>query len=593
MKDAASEAKRDTVSKAQSDSLSATTSFPLITSLGEYAAAVNTTLAEADRAKVIERIWSKDASLWKQEASHQKIIANSLGWLTVPGEMMEVTDELKTFAESVSASGFKSVMICGMGGSSLCPEVLRQTFGRQKDFPELLVLDSTDPDAISNLKRQIDIGRCLFVIASKSGTTTEPIAFHRYWYNEVAQIQEAPGNSFVTITDPGSQMAETAAAEGFRRIVLNQPDIGGRYSALSYFGMVPAALMGVDVGRLLRQAQSTAERCRANVNENPAAILGTVMAECALAGRDKLTIVTDETLTALGLWVEQLVAESTGKEGKGIIPVVGEPLGSVSDYNSDRLFVSVSVGTVPEETNTKLKMLEAAGHPVVYRKLRDVYDLGAEFFVWEMATAFAGWRLSINPFDQPNVQESKDATKALLETYKREGKLAEQKAVASDGQLTAYSSDDADASAPGVSIRDALRAHLGQIKSGDYVALLAYVEETPETEAVLQKIRTIIRDATRCATTVGYGPRFLHSTGQLHKGGPDSGVFIQVTAPDTIDFQVPGEPYTFSVLKDAQALGDFQSLQAHGRRAIRVDLGSDVFSGFASLSEIIRELLSS
>jgi transaldolase/glucose-6-phosphate isomerase len=592
MKDAASEAKGDTVSNAQRDSLG-TTPAPLITSLGEYAAAVNTTLAEAHRAKVIKRIWSKDASLWKQEASHQKIIANSLGWLTVPGEMIEVAGELRTFAESISASGFQYVMICGMGGSSLCPEVLRQTFGRQKDFPELLVLDSTDPDTINNFRQQIDIGRCLFVIASKSGTTTEPIAFHRYWHNEVAQLHDAPGNAFVTITDPGSQMAETAAAEGFRRIVLNQPDIGGRYSALSYFGMVPAALMGLEVGRLLRQAQSMAERCGANVNENPAAILGAVMAECALVGRDKLTIVTDETLSALGLWVEQLVAESTGKEGKGIIPVVGEPLGSVSDYSNDRLFVSVSVGPVSEATNEKLKMLEAAGHPVVYRNLMDLYDLGAEFFVWEMATAFAGWRLSINPFDQPNVQESKDATRALLETYKREGRVAEQEALASDGQLTIYASDNNGAPAAAVSIRDALRAHLAKIKRGDYVALLAYVEETPATEAALQTIRTLIRDATRCATTVGYGPRFLHSTGQLHKGGPDSGVFIQITAPDKVDFQVPGEQYTFSVLKDAQALGDFQSLQSHGRRAIRVDLGNEVLIGLARLSEIIKELLSS
>jgi len=587
MKDAASEAKGDTVSNEQSGSPAATTSAPLITSLGEYVAAVNATLAEAHQSKVIERIWSKDSSLWKQEPSHQKIIANSLGWLTVPGEMIEVADELKTFAESVSTSGFQYVMICGMGGSSLCPEVLRQTFGRQKDFPELLVLDSTDPDAINNFKRQIDIGRCLFVIASKSGTTTEPIAFHRYWYNEVAQLHDSPGNAFVTITDPGSQMAETAAAEGFRRIVLNQPDIGGRYSALSYFGMVPAALMGLDVGRLLRQAQSMAEHCVANANENAAAILGTVMAECALAGRDKLTIVTDETLSALGLWVEQLVAESTGKEGKGIIPVVGEPLGSVSVYNNDRLFVSVSVGTVSEATNAKLKMLEAAGHPVVYRHLTDVYDLGAEFFVWEMATAFSGWRLSINPFDQPNVQESKDATKSLLESYKREGKLAEQEALASDGQLTIFASDNNAAPAAAVSIRDALRAHLAKIKRGDYVALLAYVEETPETEAALQTIRTIIRDATGCATMVGYGPRFLHSTGQLHKGGPDSGVFIQITAPDKVNFQVPGEEYTFSVLKDAQALGDFQSLQSHRRRAIRVDLGSDVSSGLSKLRELI------
>ena len=582
MNDAGSEAKRETDQNA-----------PLSVSLGKYSRAVNAALEAAARANVIERIWNRDASLWKNEAAHQKIIGNSLGWLTVPGEMLTVADELKTFAKDVSASGFQQVMVCGMGGSSLCPEVLRQTFGRQKGFPELLVLDSTDPDTINTFKKQIDTTECLFVIASKSGTTTEPNAFHRYWHNEVAQNTDAPGLSFVTITDPGSQMADTAAAEGFKRIFLNQANIGGRYSALSYFGMVPAALMGMDAARLLRQTQSMVEACDAQVevNKNPAAMLGAVMAECALAGRDKLTIVTDQKLSALGLWVEQLIAESTGKEGKGIVPVVGEPRGSVSAYGNDRLFVSISVGPVDNETNSKLKALEAAGHPVVYRNLADVYDLGAEFFLWEIATAFAGWRLGINPFDQPNVQESKDATKALLEKYEHDGKLAEQVVLASDGQLTVYAGGEVGASSAAVSVGEALRAHCAKIKPGDYVALLAYVEETPETEAALQKIRTSIRDATHCATTTGFGPRFLHSTGQLHKGGPASGVFIQITAPDKIDFPVPKAPYTFSILKDAQALGDFQSLQKHGRRAIRIDLGTDVVAGLAKLQELIDKMV--
>ena len=329
----------------------------------------------------------------------------------------------------------------------------------------MLVLDSTDPDTINNFKKQIDVGKCLFVIASKSGTTTEPNAFHRYWYNEVAQETDKPGKAFVTITDPGSQMADTAAAEGFKRIFLNQPDIGGRYSALSYFGMVPAALMGLDFEKLLRGAETMAEACGARVeaNENPAAVLGAVMAECALAGRDKLTIVTDQKLSALGLWVEQLIAESTGKEGKGIVPVVGEPLGPVSAYGNDRLFVSISVGAADDETKSKLKALEAAGHPVVYRSLSDVYDLGAEFFLWEMATAFAGWRLGINPFDQPNVQESKDATKALLEKYASEGKLPEQSALASDGRLTLYGGDESVVS-PSNSVREVLARTLRQDK---------------------------------------------------------------------------------------------------------------------------------
>jgi hypothetical protein len=403
-------------------------------------------------------------------------------------------------------------------------------------------------------------------------------------------VEARAGDSFVAITDPGTQMVKAAQADHFRKIFLNQPDIGGRYSALSYFGMAPAALMGLEVAELLKRAVAASELCDATVpiDENPGALLGATMAECALAGRDKLTIVTDEKLASLGLWIEQLIAESTGKEGKGIIPIAGEPLAAPGSYGDDRLFVSISVQSAAE--NRQLKALEAAGHPVVYRQLNDVYDLGAEFFVWEMATAFAGWRLGINPFDQPNVQESKDATKALLEKYKSDGKLPEQAASARDGQLTVYAGGEA-ASSSAVSVEEVLRARCATIKPGNYVALLAYLEETPEHSAALQGIRASVRDATKAATTMGYGPRFLHSTGQLHKGGPDSGVFIQITAPDKVDFPIPGEPYTFSILKDAQALGDFQSLLAHGRRAIRVDLGDDVSAGLQKLGQLITEAM--
>lgn len=590
MKDAGIEAKRET------DRSEPAVSTSLTASLGNYEERVRAVLAEADRVGVIERIWNKDVTLWTRDESQQTIISNSLGWLTVPTAMLAVAAQLRSFANEVRASGeFQHVMVCGMGGSSLCPEVLRQTFGRQESFPELLVLDSTDPDAVNNFRQRIDVGKCLFVIASKSGTTTEPLVFHRYWYNEVSQLSDDPGRSFITITDPGSQMATTAAAENFRCIFLNQPDIGGRYSALSTFGMAPAALMGLNIEKLLGEAETMGEVCRtrAATADNPAATLGAVMAECALEGRDKLTIITDQKLSALGLWVEQLIAESTGKEGKGIIPVVGEPLGPPAAYGSDRLFVSISVGPVEAETELKLKALAAAGHPVVYRSLGDVYELGAEFFLWEMATAFAGWRLGINPFDQPNVQESKDATKALLEEFARAGKLPEQSPLASDDQLTVYTGGESDneSGAGSASVREALRAHCAKVKPGDYIALLAYLEETPEIEAELQTIRTRARDVTRCATTTGYGPRFLHSTGQLHKGGPDSGVFIQITAPDKTDFPVPGQTYTLSVLKDAQALGDFQSLLKHGRRAIRVDLGDDVLMGLKKLGELIDSIL--
>lgn len=570
-----------------------TTNGQMAASLGDYAASVRATLEEAEKANVIPRIWARDASLWKHEESHQKIIANSLGWLTVPTEMLGAVDDLRAFAESVSAEGFQQVMVCGMGGSSLCSEVLRQTFGRQKNSPELLVLDSTDPDTVDNFEKQIDVSRCLFIIASKSGTTTEPIVFHKYWYHEVAKRSSAPGKSFIAITDPGTRMVETARAEAFRRIFLNQPDIGGRYSALSYFGIVPAASMGLDVNELLRRAEKTAQSCRAGVTvkENPAAMLGAIMASCARAGRDKLTIITDEKLAALGLWVEQLVAESTGKEGKGIVPVVGESLGSVSAYGNDRLFVSIAVETRDNETKSKLEALQAAGHPVVYRSLADLYDLGAEFYVWEMATAFAGWRLGINPFDQPNVQESKDATKALLEQFTREGKLPDQTPVASDTTLAIYAGDRSGTTPSPVSVSNVLGAHLAKVKPGDYVALLAYVEETPEIEAALQAIRIGLRDATGCATTTGYGPRYLHSTGQLHKGGPDLGVFIEMTAPDKTDLAIPGEAYSFGILKQAQAQGDFQSLLSHGRRAIRVDLGEDAWAGLTRLRKIITAAL--
>lgn len=557
----------------------------LIVHLGEFEGAVRAILDQAASANVSKRIWEKDASLWKNEEAHQKIILNSLGWLKVPRTLLEVSHELISFAEKVRGSDERHVMVCGMGGSSLCPEVLRQTFGKQEGFPELLVLDSTDPDVIAAFAKQIDITRCQFIIASKSGTTTEPVAFHRFWYREVEKQLPNPGSSFVAITDPETLMARTAVSEGFRRIFLNPSDIGGRYSALSYFGMVPAALMGLDIKELLSRSLRMSLRCGSDmdVRENPAALLGAVMAACAEAGRDKLTIITDRKLSALGLWIEQLVAESTGKEGKGIIPVIGEPLGPSSAYGNDRLFVSISCGAMDEQTASRLKDLEAVGHPVLYRDLGELVEIGAEFFLWEMATAFAGWRLGINPFDQPNVQESKDATKALLERFAQEGRLDEQPPTAIDGALRVY----AQGQGQKVSVGEVLKEYIGKVKPGDYIALLAYIEETPEIDAALQALRLRLREATNCATTIGYGPRFLHSTGQLHKGGPDSGVFIQLTAPDKADFEVPGAPYTFTILKRAQAQGDLEALLAHGRRAIRVDLGENVVDGLTRLSEML------
>jgi glucose-6-phosphate isomerase len=512
---------------------------------------IDTAIAEAQAARISERIRGKDTSVWTGDSAVAKQIRNSLGWLTVAEEMTGVVGELREFAEEVRQK-FRYVMVCGMGGSSLCPEVLARTFGPQTGFPELLVLDSTDPDVIAGFAERIGSEQCLFVIASKSGTTTEPNVFYKYWYDRVKS-----GENFVAVTDPGSPLIETAREQGFKRIFLNQSDIGGRYSALSYFGMLPGALMGLDIGVLLEGAKNFA-------GWDAAMRLGVAIGEFANAGRDKLTFVIDPRLATLGLWIEQLIAESTGKEGKGILPVVGEPLGDPQVYGSDRVFVSIGL----PGTDLNLDALEKAGYPIIRRELTDLYDLGAEFFVWEFATACAGWRLLINPFDQPNVQEAKDATKELLAEFTKHGRLPD---------LT-----------PEVSLDEAVRSQLATIKPGDYIAFLNYIEETPEIDQRLQQIRTHLRDTTHCATTIGYGPRFLHSTGQLHKGGPDTGVFFQLGAKDKTDFHVPGEAYSFSVLKEAQALGDFRALKARCRRVVRIDLGDDPSSGLESLQETMR-----
>jgi glucose-6-phosphate isomerase len=556
--------------------------------LGELEQRTDQAIQAATAEDVVKRIWRKDATLWKDDEASQKVIRNALGWLTVPDEMIGVVDELAEFADLIRQRGFQTVMVCGMGGSSLCPEVFARTFGRQPDYPELLVLDSTDPDVLADLLKRIDIQKCLFIIASKSGSTTEPNTFYKFWYDQLGRHTASPGANFIAITDPGSPLVDTAASLGFQRTFLNQVDIGGRYSALSYFGMVPAALMGIDVRKFLSNAKEAEQSCAPVMppEKNPALQLGIIIGEAANSGRDKLTFVIEKSIATLGLWIEQLIAESTGKEGKGILPVAGEELGDVSEYSTDRLFVSISLDEPSPETSAKLSELSRAGHPVIYRKLSDLYGLGAEFFAWEFATACAGWSLGINPFDQPNVQESKDATKELLSTFVNHGSLPEQKKLVADDLITIYSEDG---KLSETSTLQAIRSFLTSVKPNDYIALLNYTEETAAIDEELQKIRSTLRHTTRCATTVGYGPRFLHSTGQLHKGGPDTGVFFQITANDAVDFAVPGEPYTFSILKQAQALGDFRSLAKRGRRAIRVDVGNDTLRGLARLHQLIVE----
>jgi transaldolase / glucose-6-phosphate isomerase len=563
--------------------------------LGSYSDGVKAALKKAESESWIRKIWRKDASLWKSDEAHQNIIRNALGWVTVVEQLADATDELAAFSKRIRDDGFTHVMILGMGGSSLCPEVFRRTFGKNEGFPELHVLDSTDPATVLAFERKVDLAHTLFIVSSKSGTTTEPLVFYKYFFNRMREIKgDRAGENFVAITDPGTLMESMARGDNFRRIFLNPPDIGGRYSALSYFGMVPAALQGFDFKTMLDRAERVLHASMHYVptEDNPAARLGAILGTLANAGRDKLTLSTSPDISSLGLWIEQLIAESTGKEGRGIIPVAGEPLGAPTSYGNDRLFVHISVGQIDADTDSRLRALESAGHPVVRRVLHDTLDLGEEFYLWELATAVAGAIIGINAFDQPNVQESKDNTRSNLEEYKKQGALPEQTVAAEDNGLKALAAEATIAElGAGNSIESLVKAHLSRVGAGDYVALCDYIQETAENEELIQAIRTHLRDSLRVATTTGYGPRFLHSTGQLHKGGPASGVFLQITADDAEDVQIQGEPYTFGILKQAQALGDFQSLESRNRRAVRIHLGSDIAGGLSKLFEIVRKQL--
>ncbi|MGA3317380.1 MAG: bifunctional transaldolase/phosoglucose isomerase [Candidatus Korobacteraceae bacterium] len=566
--------------------------------LGQYQAGFESTLKDLDKQKVVSRMWKKDPRVWKDDPAHEKIIRNALGWLKVAETMQPHIAELAAFAEEIRKADFEYAVVLGMGGSSLCPEVLGRTFAKKDGYPQLYVLDSTVPTAIRHLEQKINIGKTLFIVSSKSGDTTEPQMFQRYFYDRVKRVKgDTAGENFVAVTDPGTQLAKDAAHYRFRRVFLNMPDIGGRYSALSYFGMVPFAVMGGDVKSLLERARQAAHACAGpvGVNENPGARLGAILGSLAKAGRNKVTFVTPAPLASLGLWIEQLIAESTGKEGKGIVPVAGEPLGSPDDYGDDRVFAFIHTqSSKTGDIDAKLTALEAAGHPVLRHTLHDPLDLGEEFFLWEFATAIAGALLSIDAFDQPNVQESKDNTKRLLGEYVQNGSLAQQKLIIAEESMRIFG-DEATRDLlrrRGSSMQEIVTAHLSRIKPGDYCAVTQYIEELNNYEGLLQQVRIAVRDEKKVATTSGYGPRFLHSTGQLHKGGPDTGVFLQLTSEDINDIEIPGEKFTFGVLKQAQALGDFESLAARGRRAIRVDLGRDVEKGLRRLLALIKEAVS-
>jgi len=544
----------------------------------------------------VARLWARDASLWTGMDE-----ANWLGWLDLAGKHRADTQDLAAFAGEVKREGFTHVLLLGMGGSSLCPEVLALSFGRQPGFPELRVLDSTDPAQVKALEAAVDLRRTLFIVASKSGSTLEPNIFKQYFFERVKQVLGASevGKHFIAITDPGSKMQQVAQRDGFRRVFFGIPSVGGRYSALSNFGLVPAAVMGLDSNRLLLRAREMASSCaaEADLERNPGAVLGIILGVLAQNGRDKVTLFASPRISDIGAWLEQLVAESTGKDGKALIPVDRERLRPPELYSNDRVYVYLRLTSAPDAANdSAADAIERFGHPVIRISLADEYDLAREFFRWEFATAVAGSILGINPFNQPDVEFSKVETHKLTQAYESSGALPMETPVLDESGIQLLT-DPANAAALAERAgRDAslvgyLRAHLSRLGAGDYFALLAYLEANPAVEEMLQRIRHAVLDARRVATCLGFGPRFLHSTGQAYKGGPNTGVFLQITCDDAADLPVPGQKFTFGVVKAAQARGDFAVLAARHRRALRVHLGKDVTAGLAALAAAVQQAL--
>jgi transaldolase / glucose-6-phosphate isomerase len=550
--------------------------------LGIYNDAVKETLQALEKQFANERIWGHDGSLWKEHNPTIVKIQNRLGWLDVDKTIDRA--RLQTLKESVKNGEFSHVVLLGMGGSSLAPEVLSLTFGAADGYPPLFVLDSTDPAQVKSIQDNVDLARTLFIVSSKSGGTIEMISFFKHFW----ELTGHNGNQFIAITDPGSGLEKLAQDNGFREIFLNPADIGGRYSALSYFGLVPAALLGLDLDAIWFNAERMMKANGSKVagKYHPGLWLGAIMGTLALQGRDKVSIKCSPSIASFANWAEQLIAESTGKEGKGILPIAGATIGNPHDYVTDRLFVHLRVeGDDNAEADNGLHDLKQAGHPVVTLHLKDKYALAGEFFRWEYATAVAGKILGIDPFDEPNVTESKENTARLLEYYKQNGKLPETKpAVTEDGvslyidekSLKLLSDLRSQHGYDGGDIVGLLAAQINSTRAGDYFAILAYLPMFPEIDDALQNIRRRLRHTTRRAVTLGYGPRFLHSTGQLHKGGGDNGIFLQLTYDDPVDLPIPGEPYSFGVLKAAQAAGDMESLNNRGRRAIRLHISGDI-----------------
>jgi transaldolase/glucose-6-phosphate isomerase len=560
------------------------------------AQAVQATLADWKAHNKVQRLWAHDASLWSNTDE-----SKWLGWLGIVEEQIAARQRFQQIAEEIRSAGFKQAVLLGMGGSSLCVEVLKLTFGNIPGCPEFLVLDSTDPAQIKALDAKLDLAKTIFIVSSKSGSTLEPNIFQQYFFDRVKQTVGAAetGKRFIAITDPGSHMQKVAEAAGFRHIFFGLPTIGGRYSALSNFGMIPGAIQGLDVAKFLDHTQKMVRACGASVpaDQNPGVVLGATLGTLAKGGRDKLTIFTSPGISDLGAWLEQLIAESTGKEGHGIIPVDRERIGSPDVYGNDRVFAYLRLESAPDaKQDAGVAALEKAGQPVIHIAVPEIYDLGQEFFRWEIATAVAGSVIGINAFNQPDVEASKIETRKLTDQYEKSGSLPPESPFFAEGGVKLFTDEKnaaalKQAAASNATLVGYLRAHLARLHAGDYFAVLGYIHMNDAHESQLQSIRHAVRDKKRVATVLGFGPRFLHSTGQAYKGGPNSGVFLQITCDDAADLPVPGQKYTFGIVKAAQARGDFQVLADRNRRALRVHL-ADVAAGLAKLQQAIQQALS-
>lgn len=573
---------------------------------GQYTVAMPQPLLDAVNSSIedwhikgnVRRLWGRDSTLWTGTDESQW-----MDWLAITEDQIAHKHHLESIAVESQQEGFTHAVVLGMGGSSLCPEVMAETFGKLKGYPELHVLDSTDPAQVKSIEKKIDMARTLFIVSSKSGSTLEPNIFKDYFYARASETlgKDKVGRHFIAITDPGSKLQQVAGGDGFRQVFAGVPGIGGRYSALSDFGMVPASVMGVDVPKLLDNAETMATSCSSCVPiaKNPGVALGHALGTLARHGRDKVTLTASPGIQDFGAWLEQLLAESTGKQGRGLIPVDGERLAPPEAYGNDRVFVYLRLETAPDaQQDAAIDRLEKAGQPIIRIAVEDQYALGREFFRWEIATAVAGSVLGINPFNQPDVEASKVATRKLTAEYEKSGSLPSETPMLEDKGIKAFA-DASNASAltkasgGKKALVDVLRAHLTRIEPGDYFAVLGYLEMNEAHKEKLQAIRHAVRDAKRVATCLGFGPRFLHSTGQAYKGGPNTGVFLQITCDDAQDLPVPGHKYTFGVVKAAQARGDLQVLAERKRRLLRVHLGSDVKAGLDTLEKAVKEALRS